>query len=102
MYKLSHTAMKDILRGTCCIDDCVLGVTAFAAALLILMPFNLTFAAREHFHRIETENAWKALRDDIGITKVQTIDNALGMNAAHTKSIFIQSYDDKQKSFKIK
>jgi len=68
MYKLSRTAMKDILRGKCCIDDCVLGVTAFAAALLILMPFNLTFAAREHFHRIETENARKVQRDDTGIT----------------------------------
>jgi len=68
----------------------VLGVTAFAAALLILMPFNLTFAAREHFHCIETENARKARQDDTGITKVQTVDSALGiarMNAAHTKFI---------------
>lgn len=69
MYKLFRTAVKDIPRGTRCIDDCVLGVTAFAAALLILMPFNLTFAAREHFHRIETENARKARQDDITVLR---------------------------------
>lgn len=55
---------------------------------LILMPFNLTFAVREHFHRIKTESARKAQQNDTDITKVGIVNSALGiacMNTARTK-----------------
>jgi len=68
---------------------------------LILMPFNLTFAACEHFHRIETESARKVWQDDTGITKVETVDSALGiarMNA-HKAQCVVQR--DSRKLFRM-
>lgn len=67
---------KEIFYGTRCIDDCAVGVTAFAATLdshAIQLDFCRPRALSPH---LKAESARKA-QSDIGITK-EIINSALG------------------------